>query len=151
GLAEWNGGESRPARLDAANIRLDQRLGSRLSLFGRFIQAPSSNEFGAFQVNRLDLGATSATAALTFLSAGGILVDIRANYSLASARSVWGFGPGNECPLQDLAVRFQPDATCASLVRFTIAGAGTVVSGPEGEWRQRQKQLVAGVGGTIGK
>ena len=54
-LAEWNGRNNRPSRLDVGSLRLDHALTPRVTVFARYHESPSANEFGSTQVNRLDL------------------------------------------------------------------------------------------------
>ena len=145
GLGEWVGRNDPPAGLEAGSVRLDQAIGSRMSLFVRFSDAPSSNEFGSLSINRLDLRSRALTIGVTTHLTPGIVLDTRLNESESSAHSVWGAptdtnGPG--CELQPLTVVFSVNGGCDFLVRFSIAGVGQVVSGLEGDRLQRQFQAV---------
>jgi len=143
GLAAWNGRNSRPALLDAGSIRLDHALTRRLTLFGRYSDSPSRNEFGSTQVNRLDFRSWSATAGVNWRVGAEAVVDFRVNQSATSAQSVWSGAA--DCQLQPLAAQFLPSSTapsCDLLVRFSVGGVGQLVSGREGDRRQRQFQLL---------
>lgn len=149
GLDQWTGRNSRPAALNAANARLDHALTDRITLFARYSQSPSHNEFGATEINRLDFRSWSGTAGLNVRAGADTVVDLRVNESVSSARSVWS---GNSaCQLLPVAVQFFPDiAPCDLLVRILIDGVGQVASGPEGDWRQSQFQAVGSVGWRAG-
>jgi hypothetical protein len=142
GLAEWSGQVSRPSRLDAGAVRLDQALGSRLTLFTRYSESPSSTEFGANSVNTLDLGARSVTIGLNLRARPDLIFDLRLNYSKSTASSSWNQDPPlASCALGSLVGHLFPEqTTCDFLLRLTIAGAGQVVSGPEGHRSQSQLQ-----------
>src|ERR1700682_4090519 len=61
GLAEWTGRNNRPSRFDAANVRIDHAITSRITLFGRYSQTPSSSEFNGTEVNRIAMGSRGLT------------------------------------------------------------------------------------------
>ena len=144
GLGEWVGRNDAPAGLATGSVRLDQALGSRVSMFARYSDAPSNNRFGNFTINRLDLRSRALTVGMTSRVTPGIVLDTRLNESESSASSVWGIvaddGPG--CELQPLTIVFSPAGDCNTLVRFTIAGVGQIASGREGNRVQRQFQAI---------
>jgi hypothetical protein len=144
GIGEATGRSVRPAALDAGGNRNDQALGSRLSFFGRYNDSPSHNEFGTLATNRLDLRARSLTAALNARVRPWLVLDFRANESQADTSSAWT--PGTPCALKPLTdfflFRLDPPPPCDYLVRFSIAGVGQLVSGREGDRRQRQFQAL---------
>lgn len=153
GVGQWVGRTDPPAGLEAGSVRLDQAIGSRISLFARFSDAPSDNQFGSLSINRLDLRSRGLTLGMTTRVTAGIVLDTRVNESESSAHSVWGTAAdaGSGCELQPLTVVFSPAGNCDSLVRFTIGGVGQVVSGREGDRVQRQFQTVQTVGFYRGK
>ncbi|MGB7761461.1 MAG: TonB-dependent receptor, partial [Bryobacteraceae bacterium] len=134
----------------AGSARADQAIGSRVSLFGRYSDAPSENQFGAFQVNRIDLRYQSLTLGLTAHPTARSIVTVRANESQSSAYSLWNGGDGATgpgCQLQPLTTTFlRVTEDCDYLVRFTIGGIGQLVSGEEGRRRQRQFQTTGSAG-----
>ena len=146
GLAQWNGRNIRPSSLHSGLVRVDQAITSRATFFGRYNDSPSANEFGSAQVNRLDLRFQSLTMGLNVRPAAKAALDFRVNESQASAQSTWtqagAPGPAG-CALQSLTAHFfGGQIPCDSLVRFAISGVGQVVSGREGDRRQRQFQLL---------
>jgi hypothetical protein len=143
-LGEWTGRSSRPGSLDAASLRLDHALTEGITLFGRFSEAPSSNQFGMTQINRLDFRSWSGTLGLNLHAGAETVVDFRLNQSVSSAQSVWSGNDGCPAPFPSSA------PTCNLLIRFLIGGVGQVVSGPEGERRQRQFQFVQSAGWKLG-
>jgi hypothetical protein len=139
GVGESVGHSRRPAGLQTGGLRIDQALGSRVTLFGRYNDSPSHNEFGALAVNQLDLRSKSLTLGLNARVTANLILDVRANESQATAESAWS--AGSECALQPLAEIFRGGPTpCDHLVRFSIGGIGQFVSGREGLRRQRQFQ-----------
>ncbi len=150
GLGMWYGRTIRPSHLTSGIARLDQAITSRIAFFARYNDSPSSNEFGATEVNRLDLRFRSLTLGLNFRPGARFTFDLRANESQSEAESAWsvaGSSVSSACSLAPLTAYLFPSANpCASLVRFSIGGVGQVVLGREGQRRQRQFQLV-GSGG----
>jgi hypothetical protein len=156
GIGEWVGASVLPAGLQTGSARVDQALGSRVSLFGRYSDSPSSNQFGNLGINHLDLRLQSLTVGLNARPTANLTMDLRLNETKATAHSVWrgsvAGGPqstdtsGPDCTLQPMvSVFLNTQASCNYLVRFTIGGIGQLVSGPEGDRKQRQFQAVDSV------
>jgi hypothetical protein len=153
-IGEWTGRTDHPAHLDAGGVRIDQAIGSRVSLFGRYNDSPSDNAFGTLAVDQLSLRSQSLTLGLNARPWSGLVLDFRANESESRADSVWtGNGPGGTgCELDLLAADFETNpAPCSYLVRFDIGGIGQLVSGREGDRWQRQFQFVQSTGFQLGK
>src|SRR5579864_8233600 len=89
GLAEWTGGISRPARLDAGAVRLDHAFSSRLAGFARYSESPSSTDFGSNPINSLAIRSRAITGGLTLRAQPTLVFDLRLNASNASAASLW--------------------------------------------------------------
>jgi len=146
GLGLWTGRNDQPAGLNTGSVRLDQAITSRLSFFGRYNDSPSYNQFGNIDLNQIHLRAQSLTLGLDARPTATLALETRVNESQSTADSLWtapGRGPDANCDLQPLIAFFDPqNPSCNYLVRFTIAGSGQLVSGPEGERRQRQFQTV---------
>ncbi len=146
GLTAWYGRNIRPSQLDSGLARIDHALSSRATLFARYNDSPSFNEFGITQINRLDLRFQSLTLGLNLRPATHWIIDLRGNESQAEARSSWapaGQGSSSGCDLEPMTSYLFPSAgTCDALVRFSIGGVGQVVTGHEGTRRQRQFQTV---------
>ncbi len=142
GLAEWTGQTDRPARFDAANLRIDHALTSRITLFGRYNQTPSWSEFGAAQIDRVTIGSRGLTLGVDMRPTSSLALDLRLNASQADLNSSWstpGAPPCSLAPVVSTLLRVA-DA-CDYLLRFSIAGVGQVVSGDEA--REQQTQLQA--------
>ncbi len=96
---EWTGRSDRPARLDAGGARLDQAIGSRVSLFARYNDAPSTNAFGTLAVDQLNLRAQSLTLGVNARPWSRVILDFRANESESRTGSRCGAAI---CPVQGL-------------------------------------------------
>ena len=146
GLAAWYGRNVRPSQLDSGLARIDHALTSRATLFARYNDSPSFNEFGSTQINRLDLRFQSLTLGLNLRPGAHWTIDLRGNESQAEAHSSWaraGQANSSGCDLEPMTSYLFPAAgTCNALVRFSIGGVGQVVTGREGTRRQRQFQTV---------
>ncbi len=146
GLAAWSGRNIRPSQLDSGIARLDHALTANATLFARYNDSPSSNEFGSTEVNRLDLRFQSATVGLNLRPAASLALDFRVNESQSTAHSTWtrtGDPVPSGCELEPLtSFLFGNMVSCNSLVRFSIGGVGQVVTGREGDRKQRQFQIV---------
>ncbi|HTS67090.1 MAG TPA: TonB-dependent receptor [Candidatus Acidoferrales bacterium] len=154
GLAAWNGRNLRPSEIDSGLARVDHSIGSRMTLFGRYSDSASWNEFGATEVNRLNLRFQSLTMGLNFRPSPAWTLDIRANESQADAESSWarpGQAFSSGCDLQPMTSFLFPQvSSCDALVRFYIGGVGQVVVGQEGVRRQRQFQYLTSAGWNHG-
>ena len=145
-LAEWNGLLERNSRFDVASLRTDVAATSWLTVFARYNQSVSANEFTSTQVNDLRIRSSSATLGANLLISPRLFLEFRGNYTTSSGRSHWRSSvqpaaPG--CPV--VAAKwylFRRKATCDSLYRFSIAGVGEIVSGAEGDQFQDQWQLL---------
>ena len=165
GIGEWVGGSVLPAGLDTGTARVDQAVGSRASLFARFSDSPSTNQFGNLGIDHLDLRVRSLTAGLDAHPTPNLATDLRLNETETTAHSSWSgsvaplapppqgadtVGPppssAPDCVLQPMVAAFlNSPAPCDYLVRFTIGGVGQLVYGPEGDRTQRQFQAVDSV------
>jgi len=146
GLAAWYGSNVRPSQLDSGLARIDHALTSRATVFARYNDSPSFNQFGSIQINRLDLRFQSLTLGLNLRPGTRWTIDLRGNESQADAQSSWapaGQTNSSGCDLEPMTSFLFPAAgTCNALVRFSIGGVGQVVTGREGTRRQRQFQTV---------
>ncbi len=149
GLAEWTGRNTQPSRVDVGSARIDHALSAHTTLFARYNISPSTNQFGNTQVNRLDLHSQSLTLGLNMRLRADSVIDLRVNAATAKAQSSWTLtGPqASACSLEQVAAQLLlAPVACGTLVRFSIAGVGQVVSGPEGERQQGQVQIVQTTG-----
>ncbi|HUA58970.1 MAG TPA: carboxypeptidase regulatory-like domain-containing protein [Verrucomicrobiae bacterium] len=162
GTGEWVGASALPAGLTNGAGRIDQALGSRASFFGRYSDSPSYNQFGNVTINHLALRMQSLTLGLNLRPTPNLAFDARVNEAQATTNSSW-FGsvtppvppppgaPSPPPPFSDdpncylepaVSVLLNSLSPCSYLVRLTIDGVGQLVSGPEGQRRQRQFHAV---------
>jgi hypothetical protein len=146
GLAEWTGQTSRPARFDAAAIRIDHALTSRVTLFARYNQTPSWSEFGNAQIDQLAMSSRGLTLGVDMRLRPNLAFDLRMNASQARLSSSWSTPGAQPCNLEPVVYAFLrvPNA-CDYLLRFSIAGVGQVVSGEEALQKQTQWQAAPAV------
>ena len=91
GIAEFNTSFSNAATLDAYSLRIDHKLNSKWSLFGRYNYSPSeviergSGQVSLSTVSPLRITTQTATAGATWLASSGIVNDLRFNYSRTNA------------------------------------------------------------------
>ncbi len=147
GYAAWLAGYSRPAGLTAGSARFDQSITPRMMLFGRYSDSPSHNQYGTPEVNHLNLRTQSLTVGANARLNARSVLDLRVNETQSTANSLWTDSTSSDvpgCALQPLVSAVLPlkTVTCDFLVRFTINGVGQVMSGNEGERRERQFQIV---------
>ena len=140
-------------RVFSNSLRLDQMLGSKLQMFARYTDAPSSSV-------TTDLG--SAIARFRWrsgtigwnLALGQVTQQFRANFSQVSAESEHVTGATEDQPAIEAIKRAFYASTLAStpsstspvyyyswftqLTALSIAGVGQVISGPSGVGKQTQ-------------
>jgi Carboxypeptidase regulatory-like domain/TonB dependent receptor len=93
GIAEFNSSYSNPASLNAYSLRLDQKIGEKLNLFGRYNYSPSEiRTRGAAasplsNVTESKITVQTATIGATWLLSSGAGNDFRFNYSSTNALS----------------------------------------------------------------
>ncbi|WP_321473953.1 carboxypeptidase-like regulatory domain-containing protein [uncultured Paludibaculum sp.] len=145
-IGEWTGRISRPARSDNGSARVDHALTSKITLFSRFQDAPSSSEFGSSQISKLSIGSRSFTAAANFRVRPDTVFDLRFNVASMEAYSVWSPADPTDssgCAMSAVASTFLPSkSACHYLYRFSIAGVGQTISGAESIQRQSQWQIL---------
>jgi hypothetical protein len=88
GLAQFNASYSNPTNLDAGSIRIDQMVGSKLTLFGRYNQSPSQSKLrgagGAYALSDIEAvrSATyTATVGGDWIVSPALTDEFRVNYS----------------------------------------------------------------------
>ena len=94
GTAEFTGIYSEPSRLDAASLRIDHRLNSQWSLFGRYNQAATSASMRGVlnaslsSVTRTDVDTRTLTLGTTGVLGGTVVNELRVNVSRVSGGSL---------------------------------------------------------------
>ncbi|HUQ93039.1 MAG TPA: TonB-dependent receptor [Bryobacteraceae bacterium] len=142
GLAEWTGRNNRPSGFDSGSMRVDHALTSRITVFGRYSETPSFNEFGNTQISELRVRSRGITGGVNLRARSNLILDVRWNWSRSSAESLWRpanrttLGPcGVEAIIRYIAII---PGTCDYLLRVSIAGVGQITNGRESDRSQRQ-------------
>jgi Carboxypeptidase regulatory-like domain/TonB dependent receptor len=93
GVAQSNASYSNPATLDAYSLRVDHKLTSAVSLFGRFNDSPSQiteragSSLALNDVEPITINTLTATAGITWALSAFAANDFRFNYSKVEASS----------------------------------------------------------------
>jgi len=102
GVAEFDASYTNPATLDAYSLRVDNKLGGKVALFGRYNYSPSASDtrgagvlYPLSDVNVANITTQTGTAGITWSFTPFIVNDFRFNYSTVTASNynyVDGFG-----------------------------------------------------------
>ncbi|MEQ1949770.1 MAG: carboxypeptidase regulatory-like domain-containing protein, partial [Bryobacteraceae bacterium] len=130
GVGVFAAAVSNPSNLDATSFRIDQRLGDKLVLFGRYNYSPSDTSnsgLAAFPVSVSSsyYKATTVTAGLTATVSPRILNELRLNYAKSTGSGAVSLTTlGGAVPLSDSAV-FPAGVTSANgYMTVVIPGIG---------------------------
>ena len=156
GLAPFSASYRDPATLNAASIRIDQRFGDNLTVFGRYNYAPSQTIqrgvasslntllFLAFRTQTLTLGATDVITT-------GIVNDLRANYSRTTADKSYELDNFGGAATLDETLVFPSYASLQdSLYSFSLGGDASFIDGRNSKNFQQQINLVDNLAVTAG-
>ena len=142
GVAAWTGSSSRPSTFDGGSVRIDHALSSRLLLFGRYTQTPSSTQFSSTGVNTVQIGSSSLTIGINAIFNPTAINEFRVNRTATTGDSVWQDTGGESAGCYTNAILFGANAACASFYRFSINGISELDAGTNGQNRQNQWNLV---------
>ena len=139
--APFTGSYSNAAALNAGSIRIDQSIGGRLSLFGRFNDAPSDvsdRVYGLSMIQRTDINTRTLTLGLDAVLSSRLMDTLRGNYSTqASTLSNSGSSFGGAVPL-DPSFFLGASPSVQDLVAFETFDTSFLKYGPEGRNQTRQ-------------
>jgi hypothetical protein len=158
GIAQFNASYSDPATLDAYSLRVDHRLGSKVTLFGRYNYSPSEIVQRGDYPNTLNTNATAhittetATIGTTASVCATIVNDFRMNYSRTKASSGIDMDSfGGAVPLASVPL---PDTytTQDGNFAFTILSLlnSNLAVGKVGDNTQHQVNIVDNLSAQIG-
>jgi Carboxypeptidase regulatory-like domain/TonB dependent receptor-like, beta-barrel len=139
GIAAWTGSTSRPSSFDGGSVRIDQALTSRLLLFGRYTNTPSSTQYAAPQINTVDIASQSSTIGLNATLSPSFTDEFRVNNTRTRASSVWRGDDGQaivNCYTDVAAPSSAP--SCDSFYRFSVNGVEPLIAGTDSDNRQGQ-------------
>jgi Carboxypeptidase regulatory-like domain/TonB dependent receptor len=138
---------SRPSRLDTASLRIDHSLTDRVSLFGRYIRAPSSTESGFAEVERFRLGTSNVTVGITAMPVPHVTNDVHVSAWRTTADSSWINDPASGgVPIDLAAFLHAPPSAGSAFYGIAIGGAGAIFSGSTGRNRQSEWNVVEALG-----
>jgi hypothetical protein len=153
GMAQFNASYSNPSTLDAYSLRIDQRFGKSLNVFGRYNHSPSQiaqRGFGGVNGNSLNTISTTrittetATLGATWINSHTISSDLRFNYSRTDAGSFYNldsFGGAVPAASLPLPSPFSPENSNFSFAILMLQGQNLDI-GPGGQNLQRQINIV---------
>ena len=151
GLAQFNAGYSNPSSLDAASIRLDHAISSKLNLFGRYNYSPSSLDqrapllAGPILSMTESLASTvhTATVGVTQIITSGIANEVRANYSNQRVAITWALDNfGGAVPIPDSTLFPMGHSSADGFFNFYIPAIGEYIQGNQGTNEQRQINVI---------
>ena len=158
GLAHFNASYSDRSSLDAASLRIDQRLTGKLLLFGRYnyspsllVQRPPNRSLNSVLTSSTTI--QTLTAGATWAVSNMVSTDVRFNYSRVSARSSFQLDNfGGAVPLTASALAFPSQFTPTnSFFAFqTFDGAGGLFQGRRADNLQEQFNIVDGLSWQLG-
>jgi outer membrane receptor protein involved in Fe transport len=138
GIAQWTGYSSRLSAFDGFSARVDHALTTRLLMFARFSDTPSSTMSGFSQLDSVQLHDRSATIGLNAAVSRSASNEFRLNGTWTTGTSVWQNGSG--CYTD--AALFGSNSPCVSFYRFAVGGLDPLVAGTTAGNAQRQWNLV---------
>lgn len=153
GAAQFNASYSNPATLDAYSLRIDHKLASKLTLFGRYNYSPSEiHQRGLSGVSLSSVTATritiqTATLGSTWTPSANAANELRFNYSRTNAFSrdfLDTFGGATSLTSLGLPSPYTPQNAELVLCVFSLRGA-CLTDGSLGGTLQRQLNLVDNV------
>ena len=161
GIAPFNSTYSNPGSLDASALRLDQSLGDKITLFGRYDYSPSqlverggTTGRGALSMNQpISILTETGTLGLTWNILPSLTDDLRGNYSSTNAKSSYSldnFGGAVPLPGLPFPSGFTNENSQFSLLIFSLGIGEFLDEGPFGHNIQRQFNLVDGLVDQIG-
>jgi hypothetical protein len=150
-IAQFSANYSNPASLDSANIRLDQAVTNKLTLFGRFSDAHSSGETRTDSLTHVisnEVNTRYLTLGATFAAKPTLANELRANYTRNQSSHFNALDDfGGAIPPPDSLLFPTPFASPRSsrFIFFEFADGLRLVSGRSSDHVQRQFNLVDGV------
>jgi hypothetical protein len=87
GSAEWNFSNSNPSKIDTASIRIDQNVGSKVTLFGRYNRSTSQSVTGNFNPSPRDFNIETLTLGSSQVFSSKVNNELFANYSKSVVRT----------------------------------------------------------------
>jgi carboxypeptidase family protein/TonB-dependent receptor-like protein len=141
---------SNPSSIDAASVRLDHTFNSRLTVFGRYNNAPSEIRTGLLGPSTFPSLTETTTVGATGLISPRVSNDLRVNYSRAKTSSRFRLDNVGGSIVPPDAALFPPFANSETGFSFVQIGAFAYSQGFNAENRQRQFNVVDNLSWTAG-
>jgi hypothetical protein len=153
GIAGFAAAYSNPASLDAYSLRVDHKLTSSLSLFGRYNYSPSDyvarGASGAYEalsvVQPFRITSQTGTAGMTWTASSSLSDDLRANYSRTTAESYQyldNFGGATPLPTLPLPEGFSNQNSLFEVQILSLGEGDLISEGTTVKNSQRQFNIV---------
>lgn len=146
GAAAYVASFSNPQTVNAGSIRVDQHVGSKLILFGRYNIAPSEDRQRArFCAALLEYETQTATGGATMLFSPSLSNDLRANWSQAKVKQSYyidTFGGAIVPPSSSLYPDFTDGSKGYAYIEVNPSGSNIISDGLFSDNRQRQFNIV---------
>ena len=156
-IASFIGGYSNPSQLDATSVRIDHKLGNRLTIFGRYHHAPSQSRerakfAAASSVARLPVNADTTTVGATATISQKAIYDVRVNYSVSRAAQIYSLDDFGGAVVPPISSRYLPFSSPETGV-FNLNGGSsneTLTDGLLSDNSQHQFNLVQTLAWKLG-
>jgi hypothetical protein len=152
GFARFSASFSDPSTIDAGNVRIDQSIGGKWLIFGRYNEAPSSiaarggiSNSAASEVAETTAGMRSVTIGVDWVGSARLSNEIRVNYTRSSASLVGSAdGFGGAVPLSSTSIFPSGFSLANSVLAYSLIGGlnADLQIGPFTDFLQRQINLV---------
>jgi hypothetical protein len=153
GVSPFNASYSNPSTIDAASLRLDQRIGGNTTLFGRYdyspsqlIQRPLGHSVNSVETSKIET--QTLTLGVTSIVTPKVNNDLRFNYSRVNANSNFAldsFGGAVPLTISDLGFPTPFDAESSSFAFQLFDGTSGLFLGDIASNVQRQWNVVDGL------
>lgn len=143
--AVFTGTASNSATLDAGSVRIDHHFNDRVSIFGRYNEAPS--EFvtlgqGLNDPQATEVNTRTATVGFNVTLGPRISNMLRFNYSSQSAGSRYRLTSGGGSVPYDPSILLGDLSNSSNYVLFGTFDSGFLIAGPSARNRNRQWELL---------
>lgn len=147
GLAEYLARGSSPSRLDSGSVRIDHALSSRVAIFGRYSEAPSTTEFGYTRLEEASFRSRSLTIGADASLGGAFTAESRLRIARNSVEARW---IGDDRDTFAALGPARPAEGVSVIHGLSIGGVGQLLSGATDGNSQGQLQFVAAIGSMRG-
>lgn len=143
--AVFTGTASNSATLDAGSVRIDHRIGDRISIFGRYNEAPSnfvSLGQGLNDPQTTDVGTRTITAGFNMSLSPRISNMLRSNYSSQKASSAYRLTSAGGSTPYNPTILLGNLSNTANYALFGTFDSGFLITGPLAKNRNQQWEII---------